>query len=173
MAAERSVGLRLSNDETSRISTVIENHLRFAQLVRGSPGGESGLTRRAIYRFFRDTQEAGIDLVLLGLSDLRGKHPHELTEPTWADALDTARLLFENYFERPTVAVRPPALLNGDDLMAVLRLEPSRLVGRLLESIREAQAEGLVETREAAMAFARTWLQEHALASAPTTDRTE
>ena len=72
-------------------------------------------SRKAIYRFFRDVGEAGVDLVLLGLADLKGTRGPTLTQETWTAALDVARILFENYWEKPEETVAPPRLLDGHD----------------------------------------------------------
>jgi hypothetical protein len=40
-------------------------------------------------------------------------------------------------------------------LMKELNLEPGRIIGQLLEAIREGQATGKVSTREEAVAYAR------------------
>lgn len=49
----------------------------------------------------------------------------------------------------------PPRLLNGNDLIKELGLKPGPVIGQLLESIRENQAAGKIETREQALTFAR------------------
>ena len=48
---------------------------------------------------------------------------------------------------------RPPPLLRGDDVMARFGLAPGPAVGDLLARAREAQALGLVRTREEALAY--------------------
>ena len=83
-----------------------------------------------------------MDLVLLGLADLRGTYGPTLTQETWAAALDIARILLENYWEKPQETVAPPRLLDGNDLMRELNLEPGRIIGQLLEAIREGRATG-------------------------------
>jgi hypothetical protein len=118
-------------------------------------------SRRAIYRLFRDCGEAGVDLVLLGLADLRGVRGATLTQENWSAALDVARILLENYWEKPHAVVAPPRIVDGDDLMRELRLEPGPVVGRMLELIREAQATGNVESRQDALELARRWLAEN------------
>jgi poly(A) polymerase len=115
-------------------------------------------SRKAIYRYFRDAGEAGVDLVLLGLADLRGTRGNELAQETWISALDTARILLENYWDRREEVIAPPRLLDGNDLMRELSLQPGRIVGQLLEAIREGQATGKVSTREEAIEYARSWL---------------
>lgn len=117
-------------------------------------------SRRAIYRFFREAGEAGVDLVLLGLADLRGMCGPTLTQEGWAAALDVARILLENYWERPEETVAPPRLLDGNELMKELHLQPGRVIGQLLEAIREGQATGKIETREQAFEYARDHLKD-------------
>jgi hypothetical protein len=119
-------------------------------------------SRKAIYRFFRDAGGAGVDLVLLGLADLRGTRGPTLTQDSWAAALDVARLLLENYWERPTETVAPPRLLDGNDLMRELGLKPGPVVGKLLEAIREGQATGKIDSRDRALDFARQQLKDMA-----------
>ena len=116
-------------------------------------------SRRAIYRFFRDSGKAGIDLVLLGLADLRATRAHALTIETWNIYLDVARILLENYFEKPEETISPPRLLDGNLLMKELGIKPGPIVGQLLEAIRENQAAGKIETREQAISFARKELE--------------
>jgi hypothetical protein len=52
-------------------------------------------------------------------------------------------------------AAAAPALLRGEDVMAVFGVAPGREVGRLLALAREAQALGLVSTRDEALAHLR------------------
>jgi hypothetical protein len=76
--------------------------------------------------------------------------------------LDICRILLENYWEKPAETVSPPGLLNGKDLMTEFDLKPGPQIGELLEAVREAQATGKVDTREAALNFTRAWLKENA-----------
>lgn len=159
VAEDRGREFNLSNDEILRIKTIIQHHMRFHFFTSRLEGDKQEPSRKAIYRFFRDTGKAGVDLVLLGLADLRGTRGTTLTQETWTAALDVARILLENYWERPQETVSPPRLLDGNELMSSLGLEPGRIVGQLLEAIREGQATGKVETREQALDLARTQLK--------------
>jgi tRNA nucleotidyltransferase/poly(A) polymerase len=158
--SRRAEAFNLSNDEIDRISKIIKNHMRFHFFTSRMEGDQQEPSRKAIYRFFRDSGEAAVDLVLLGLADLRGTRGHTLTQETWAAALDVARILLENYWEKREETIAPPRLLDGNDLMHELDLEPGRIVGTLLEAIREGQATGRIETREQALEFAREQLKE-------------
>jgi putative nucleotidyltransferase with HDIG domain len=157
VAAKRGRMLSLSNDEIERVNPIIKHHMRFPFFTGRLEGDKQEPSRKAIYRFFRDSGEAGVDLVLLGLADLRGMRGHTLTQETWTAALEVARIFLENYWEKPKETIAPPRLLDGNELMSELNLEPGRVVGQLLEAIREGQATGKIENREQALDFARRY----------------
>ena len=161
VAAKRGQAFNLSNDEIERIHKIIKNHMRFHFFKNRLEGDKEEPSRKAIYRFFRDTGESGIDLVLLGLADLRGTRGAEISQKTWMAALEVAKILLENYWEKRQETVAPPRLLDGNDLMRELNLEPGRIIGHLLEAIREGQATGKINTREDAISFAHEWMVEY------------
>jgi len=146
VAAARGRLLALSNDEIQRLEVVIRNHMRILFHTNRLVKAGKSPSRRAVYRFYRDTGAAGVDVCLLALADLRATYEETLTQETWAACLEVVRILLENWFEKPAEAVAPPPLLDGDDLMRELNLPPGRHIGDLLELIREAQAMGEVST---------------------------
>jgi poly(A) polymerase len=155
VAVQRARTFNLSNDEIERLRIIIKNHLRIHFFAGRLENEKQIPSRKAIYRFFRDCGEAGVDLVLLSLADVRATRAHALTIETWNTYLDVARLLLENYWERPQDVIAPPRLISGAELMNELGLKPGPLVGRLLETIRENQAAGKIENRDQALSFAR------------------
>jgi poly(A) polymerase len=159
VAAERLRFFNVSNDEIERAQRIIKTHMRIHFFADRLEKEKQTPSRKAIYRFFRDSGKAGIDLVLLGLADLRATRAHSLTIETWSVYLDVARILLENYFEKPEEIISPPHLLDGSLLMKELGIKPGPIVGQLLESIRENQAAGKIETQEQALAFAREELE--------------
>jgi putative nucleotidyltransferase with HDIG domain len=157
MVSQRARRLHLNNDECERLKIIVRNHMRpllLAQL-------EDQPSRRAIYRFFRATGEAGVDICYLSLADALGTYGSSVPEEKWIRQLEVIRLLLESWWERPDEEINPPALLGGRDLMRELGIPPGRQVGQLLEAIREAQAAGELENREQALDFGRAWLFEN------------
>jgi len=150
IAADRLHALRFSRDEIDRAWVMIGQHLRPAHLARAER-----VTRRAIYRYFRATSCAGVDVVLLSLADHLATWGPNLDERRWARRLDTAETLLAHWFERYDETVAPPALVNGNDLMSEFGLEPGPEIGRLLDAVREAQAAGEVANRDDALTLAR------------------
>jgi hypothetical protein len=162
MAAERARALHLSNDEIQRLKLIVRHHMRIHFHSNRMETEHKTPSRKAIYRFFRDVGEAGIDLILLALADTRATRDHTLTQETWAATLDICRIFIENYWEKPAETVSPPRLLNGDEVMKEFDLKPGPRVGEVLEAIREAQASGKVSTREEAVSFGKDWLDQTA-----------
>jgi putative nucleotidyltransferase with HDIG domain len=149
MAAMRLQELRFSRDEVERMRVLVGQHLRPAHLARAEQ-----VTRRAVYRYFRATGCAGIDVVLLCLADHLATWGPNLQEDRWARRLKVAETLLTHCFERYEETVAPPSLITGGDLLGELGMSPGPKVGRLLETVREAQAAGEIQTREEALAFA-------------------
>lgn len=155
VAAERARSFNLSNDEVEYLQKIVAHHMRFHFFADRFEKENQPPSRKAMYRFFRDSGAAGVDLILLALADLRGTKGNDLTQDTWTAYLDIARILLENYWESPEQVINPPRLLDGNDLMKELHLKPGRMVGQLLELIRENQAAGKITDRDQALAFAR------------------
>jgi len=127
----------------------VAEHLRPMHLAQAGV-----ITRRARFRFFRALGDEARDLLLLALADaaaLDGRSPLAV----WAGSGgEVARSLMAGVDEEAAAAAGP-GLLRGEDVMAAFGLAPGPEVGRLLALAREAQALGLVRTRDEALAHLR------------------
>jgi poly(A) polymerase len=133
---------------------MINAHLRPVQLGESAGGRPS---KRAIYRFFRDTTDAGIETLFLSLADhLATVGPKVSMDGFRRHVALTAYILHVRSNDETILS--PPRLVDGDDLMAVLGIGPGAVIGELLEAVREAQAVGEIETREQALSLARARL---------------
>lgn len=148
--------LRFGAREVNTARTVIRHHMRPKWLANAEE-----LSNRAVYRFFRDTGAAGIDVALLSLADLLAQHPQLDAQALERQLAVTQRLLTAYYQDRRLV--EPPQLVRGDDLMKEFGLEEGPLIGELLEAIREAQAVGTISTRDEALELARQALRSLAI----------
>ena len=97
---------------------------------------------------------------MLALADLRATYEQTLPQETWAAALEVVRTLLEAWYEKKEEQVTPQSLVDGNHLMRALSLPPGKKIGELLEAIREAQAMGLVSTKEQALELARKKMEE-------------
>jgi poly(A) polymerase len=137
----------------AHVQAMVQAHLRPVQMAQQGPP-----TRRAIYRFFRDCGDAGIDTLVLSLADHLGTVGPRLDMEGWRQHVSLVNYIVTKRFQEEAV-IAPPRLLRGDELMAELRLTPGPVVGRLIEAIREAQAAGEINNREEALALARSTLR--------------
>ena len=149
--------LRFSAREVVLVQAMVKAHLRPVQMGQQGPP-----TRRALYRYFRDCGDAAIDTLFLSLADHLATVGPRVRQQGWR-----AHVALVNYIVasrlREEELVAPAKLLRGDELMAELRLSPGPLVGRLLETVREAQAAGEIRSREEALALARSALRRERL----------
>ncbi len=147
--------LCLSNRESNLLVALVRNHLRPGFLSR-----EAQLTRRAVYRFYKDLGEDGPACLLMWWCDrmaTRGKKSR-------VDQIDQQRSFLEQmlqpYFFRAAEVIAPPRLVDGNQLMQALSLKPGPMIGKLLGIIEEAQAEGLIHTPAEALSLAKDACQD-------------
>jgi putative nucleotidyltransferase with HDIG domain len=157
MAGEIAARLKLSNHEARRLRTIVHHHMRPLLLAQsGEPP-----SRRATYRFFRDTGPVGVDIVLLSLADTLATYGPTLPQGVWSDHLNVSRTLLEAWWKKKEEQVLPPPLVRGEDLMQRLGMAQGPKIGEVLERVREAQAVGEITTRAEALEFARKVLDEN------------
>lgn len=149
MAAAIMERLRFSNREVRFVESLVYHHLRPVQMANG------GLpTSRAIYRFFRDTEGAGIDILFLALADFLATRGPEVDMEEWKQHNHLVSYVLAEYQKQQNV-VLPFKLIDGHDLIRIFGLKPGRLIGELLNEVREAQVAGEVTSREEALELVR------------------
>jgi tRNA nucleotidyltransferase/poly(A) polymerase len=143
---------RFSAQAMGFVETVVANHMRPLLLAN-----ENRVTRRAIYRFFRDTTganyQAGVAVLLHTLADHAATYAPGQGETETQVLGEIANRLLTAYFEQREQVVDPPPLLTGRDLIVDLGLSTGQLIGTLLDRLKEAQAMGQVQTRDEALNF--------------------
>lgn len=148
----RLEGLRLSNAERHVITTVIahQNHPIFNETM----------TPLLIHRFWYRLDQTGVDVCLFAIARYLMLQHIELKQDLWLIWVERLRTLFEAYFDRYAQVVRPPILIDGNQLKDSLQLKSGKLIGQLLTAIREAQAQGQITNAEQALQFARAYLED-------------
>ena len=137
--------LRFSTREIRLVELMVRHHLRPTQM------SQEGLpSRRAIYRYFRDTDEAGIDIFFLCLADHLATRGSYLDPAQWQEHAQMVEYVLTRHSEEESLSA-PPKLIDGHDIIRIFGLSPGPRIGELLESLREAQAAGEVTTREEAL----------------------
>jgi len=126
--------LRFSNEETAQILALVDNHMRFADAMR--------MKESTLKKF------------------LRLPHFDEHLALHRADCLSSNRNLGAYEFvkrkqeETPPGDIRPAPLVNGDDLIAAGHV-PGPKFREILNAVEDAQLEGRLPSRDAALEFVR------------------
>jgi poly(A) polymerase len=145
--------LRFSRREIQMVALLVKYHLRPTQMANeGTP------SPRAIYRYFRDTGEEGIDLLFLSLADHLAARGPKLDMAQWREHAAMTDYVLNRHFEEAVLS-KPPKLVDGHDIMKAYGLAPGPRVGALLEALKEAQAAGEVTDRQDALKFVARLLE--------------
>ncbi|MFU8796651.1 MAG: HD domain-containing protein [Dehalococcoidia bacterium] len=154
MAVDILARLRFSNREIGLMETMVYHHLRPAQMTDGDLPSQ-----RAIYRYFRDTEDAGVDILLLALADYLASRGPLVSVDEWKQHCRLMNYIIAEH-EKQSAKLAPMKLLNGHDIMREFGLEPGPRVGELMAMVHEAQASGEVSSREEAFALVRNEVSE-------------
>lgn len=136
-------------EEGKYLQLMVAQHMRIHLLAKP----EDPISRRAIYRYFQELGRFGVDLALLSLADMLAAYEQTIDPARWQRELDVTVQLIDAWYAKRSEVINPPKLLDGNDLARHFALKPGPLLGVLLASLREAQAEGRVTTEQEAVAF--------------------
>jgi poly(A) polymerase len=134
MAAEICRRLRFSNYETDQILAMVDNHMRFGDVQR--------MKQSTLKRFFRLPQfDEHLEL-------------HRMDALSSNGNLDGYEYTLDQMRSMPPEAIRPQLLLTGRDLIEA-GYEPGPRFKEVLAAVEDAQLEGRLTSREAAMEYVR------------------
>jgi len=134
MAAEILRRLRFSNHETDQILALIDNHMRFGVVQR--------MKQSTLKKFLRlPAFEEHLELHRIDCLSSHGQ-------------LDAYEYTREQMRSLPPEAIRPTPLITGRDLIEA-GYEPGPRFKEVLTAVEDAQLEGRLTSREAAMEYVR------------------
>ncbi|MBI3583332.1 MAG: HD domain-containing protein [Nitrospinae bacterium] len=142
--------LRLGNNICKTMTAIVRNHMRPILL-----SNEKKVTNRAIFRFFRDTKEAGVLISLLSIADINATRGSGIFDDTAEDIEGLVKRMIDYYFEDFIRQINSP-LISGDEIMKRLNLKSGPEIGELLKEIEEMRAEGIISNKEDAIKFLET-----------------
>jgi poly(A) polymerase len=126
--------LRFSNDDTEQILALVDNHMRFGDAMKMK---ESTLKK---FMRLRDFDEH----MALHRADCLASHRN----------LTTYEFIRQRRAEIPPEKMRPAPLVNGKDLIAAGHV-PGPKFKEILSAVEDAQLEGRLPSRDAALEFVR------------------
>jgi poly(A) polymerase len=134
MAAEILRRLRFSNHETDQILALVDNHMRFGDVKR--------MKQSTLKKFLRlPAFDEHLELHRMDCLSSNGQ-------------LDAYEYTREQMRSLPAEAIRPVPLITGRDLIAA-GYEPGPRFKEVLAAVEDAQLDGQLSSREAAMEYVR------------------
>ncbi len=149
--------LRWSNEAGQQISRFIANHM-WPFHLNNARNRDGNVTKRACLRLARAMDDELSGLFLLAMADsLAGQGPERPAdmEEKLAQLYDEVSLVYQEHI-RPVL--ENPPLLTGHDLIDELALEPGPVFKAILDDLQAVQVDGVVTTREEALAWVRQYL---------------
>jgi poly(A) polymerase len=135
IAEEICERLRFSNHDAEQVLTLVDNHMRFGHVTR--------MKESTLKKFLRMPHFD--EHLALHRADSLASHRN----------LGTYELVREKLTEIPPEKMRPAGLVTGNDLIAA-GYEPGPRFRKILEAVEDAQLEGRLLSRDAAMEFVRS-----------------
>jgi poly(A) polymerase len=134
MAEEICRRLRFSNDDTEQILALVDNHMRFGHVSR--------MKESTLKKFLRLPKFD--EHLALHRADSLASHRN----------LTTYDFVRQKHEEIPPEKMRPSPLVTGDDLIAAGH-KPGPRFREILNAVEDAQLEGRLPSRDAALEFVR------------------
>jgi tRNA nucleotidyltransferase/poly(A) polymerase len=148
LTAQRVETLKLSGAEQDRITAIVRHHMTRIMW-------QDEITPLDLHRYWRMLGAAGVDLVIFVLADYTGTFGVTLDQTAWLRLVERAQVVLGAYYDDYARIVSPPPLVTGDDLLSELQLKPGRIIGELLDAIREAQVMNEIASYDEALTLAR------------------
>ncbi len=101
-----------------------------------------------------------MDICIISLADMLATYGPTLPQERWARHLEVVQTMLGAWWDDRDEAIFPAPLINGDELMDVLVLDPGPMVGYLLEAVREAQINHEVHDKDDAITLVKSILEE-------------
>lgn len=146
--------MNFSNKQIKYITTMVKAHIYPAQLMTApeidfsTPAGE-----KAMMRYIRKMDENVIDNIILAMADRLSARGEAITEDMIENHISALNKLL-NYYLNIKDSLEPlPILLNGNDVMELLNIKPSKELGKIMNALHEAQLSGDIQTKAQAIGF--------------------
>ena len=140
--------LKFSNKQIEYISSMIRQHI-YPSNVISSPN----LDNKVMMRYIRKMEENVIDNIILAKADRFSAQGPDITKEMTDNNINGLNKLLNFYIQiKPTL--KPlPKLLDGREIMQILNIKQSPLLGKIINELHEAQLNGDVNTKEEAIIF--------------------
>ena len=147
LAKKELTELKFSNKQIAYICKMIKYHIYPASLIN------CGDDKRAYARFMRRLGDKTPDIIELSRADRLSAKGIAVSKEMIDLSLNHLQNLLNYYNEVQTFVKNPKSLLNGNEIMKILNIKPSKKIGIIMEMLKEAQLTGEILTKKQAINF--------------------
>ena len=142
--------LHFSNKQIDYISSMIKYHIYPSHVMTSVQ-----ITEKIMMRYVRKMDTNSIDAVILAQADRLSARGPEITDEIVERNITSLNMLLRFYLEARETLKPLPKLLDGNDVMKILNIKPSKKLGEIMEALHEAQISGDVTTKDHAVEFVK------------------
>lgn len=139
---------KFSKKQIEYITFIIRHHI-YPSNVIAAPN----ITDKIYMRYVRKAGDNAIDLITVAKADRLSAKGPDITEQIINDNISGLDKL-QNFYIKIKPTLKPlPKLLSGYDIMKLKHIQPSKVLGEIVNCLHEAQIDGVVQTKEDAINF--------------------
>ena len=127
---------------------MIKNHIYPSSVIIAPE-----LNDKVKMRYIRKMGDNVIDNIILARADRLSALGADVTDEMIKNNLDGLETLLNFYLEKRETLEPLPKLLDGNEIMQILNIKPSPLLGKIVNALTEAQLNGDIVTKDDAVKF--------------------
>ena len=127
---------------------MIKTHIYPSQVVSAP-----NITDKIYMRYIRKMGENSIDNIILAKADRLSAKGPAITDDIINENINNLDKLLKYYIDIRDSLKPLPKLLTGNEIMELLHIEQSPILGKIISELRNEQFEGNISTKEEAIEF--------------------
>ena len=145
-------GLKFSKKQIEYIAEMIKYHIYPSSILAGGD-----LNEKVMMRYIRKMDPDVIDNIILAKADRLSARGPAVSDEMIENNIEGLDKLLQFYYDKKKTLEPLPKLIDGVEIMKMLGLSPSPVLGKIINQLKEAQLNGDISTREEAEAFIRKY----------------
>lgn len=146
--------MNFSNKQVEYISSMIRNHIYPSQVMCAPE-----INDKIMLRYVRKMEDNSIDEIILAQADRLSARGEAVSDEMVKNNISNLKRLLKFYLDIRDTLEPLPVLLDGNDVMKILNIKPSKQLGQIMNALHEAQLSGDITTKEQAEAFVKSFYQ--------------
>ncbi len=152
LASKLLKNMHFSNKQIEYLTFMIKNHIYPSQVMSSEQ-----ITDKIMMRYVRKTDTNAIDNIILAMADRLSARGVEITDDIVERNINSLNILLRFYLDVRENLKPLPILLNGNEVMKILNIKPSKKLGEIMSALHEAQLSGEVVSREQAEKYVKNF----------------